>query len=238
MLGIDHQHERYGIDEPGSDGGVSGRERGDGVHRAAARRGIQMDWAHAGAARVCSAEPWGEGASGRVFGTYDGPEPCSDNTAHSRLHRHRCSEGGGLSAYEVRNPLHQTGRGSSGVHRQESRQSERAGDKPHSGTRVQRIRPGRVPAPGGHFGGADLPVPQLGGLPQEEYQLPADAAHGDPESANGASRARRGVPGFCASTPYIRATGTESRVSITSTRWTKSRNGKSWWPRRKSPNTG
>ena len=52
MLGIDHQHGRFRSDEPGTDPGVSGRQRGGAVCGAAPRGGVHMDGTNVGAASV------------------------------------------------------------------------------------------------------------------------------------------------------------------------------------------
>ena len=52
MLGIDHQHGRFGSDEPGADPGVSGGQRRSSVRRTATRRGVRLDGTDAGAASV------------------------------------------------------------------------------------------------------------------------------------------------------------------------------------------
>src|ERR1022692_5275715 len=51
MLGIGHQHGRFGSGEPGADPGVFGGEWGGAVCGAAARRGIRLGGADARAAR-------------------------------------------------------------------------------------------------------------------------------------------------------------------------------------------
>jgi hypothetical protein len=221
MLGIDHQHGRFGSDQPGADPGVSGRQRRGAVCRAEARRSIRMDRANAAAASVRWFEQTGKGTLTPVRGAHDGPEPGTGDTPDLWLCGNRPRKGGAVSADEVCDPLHESGRGTAGLRGQKSRQPERAGNEKDTGTRVQRIRTGRIRAAGGHFRGADLPIPQFGGLPQEEHQLPADAAHAnsDRRAAQTATAGSTGLPAhrYCAS----RETGTASKAFITSMRSTK-----------------
>jgi hypothetical protein len=143
-----------------------------------------------------------------------------------------------VSAAQVRRPLYQGGCGVASLRRPQPRQSERAGNQTHPPARVQRIRPSGVRTHGPNLGGADLSVPQLGGLPQEQSQLPADQAPRRFPSGNGASRARRAAPDICGSTRCIKATKTASRDCITSMRSTKRRSGRSWRRRRRSRSDG
>ena len=181
MLGIDHQHERHGSKQPESDGGVSDREQGDGIRRTVPRRSVCVDGADAGTTPVCGPEPGGKGSAASVSGANDGVEPRADHTPDRELHRQRAGESGGIRADEVRDEVHPSGRGTAGLRRQEPWKPERAGDQKNTGARVRRIRAACVRAPGGHFGSATLPLPQLGGLPQEEHHLRTDAPLGDPD---------------------------------------------------------
>jgi hypothetical protein len=162
MLGIDHQHGRFGSDEPGADPGVSGRQRRSAVCRTAPRRGIRLDGGtlvrheYAGLGRT--EKGWCAEYVARMTGL--------SRAQVTRLITSYADSGRVKAApyqREVRDPLHESRRGTAGLCRQVPRQPERAGDKTDTGARVQRIRPGRVRATGGHFRGADLPVPQLGG---------------------------------------------------------------------------
>src|ERR1035438_6373598 len=83
MLGIDHQHGRFGSNEPGADSGVSGGQWRGALRRTAPRRGIWLDRGDVGAASVQRPEPAGEGLGAPLCGPNDGPEPGSgDATDH------------------------------------------------------------------------------------------------------------------------------------------------------------
>ena len=74
MLGIDHQHGRFGSDEPGTDPGVSGSQWRSPIHRPTARRGLRVDRASAGPLPVPRIEPTGKRARSPLCGLYDGPQ--------------------------------------------------------------------------------------------------------------------------------------------------------------------
>ena len=221
MLGIDHQHGRFGSDKPGADPGVSGRRRRGSFHRTAARRSVRMDGTDAGTASVPELEQARKRAGAPVCSAHDRAEPGAGNPADFELRRHRTSEGRTVSPQNVRKTLHQGGCRPAGLCGQESRQPERPGDKANTGARARRIRPSRVRALGGHFRCAALPFPQLRRLSAK--RTPATNRRGPRpfRSANGASRARGAGRAISASTPYTRATGTASKASITSMRSTK-----------------
>src|ERR1700686_5046250 len=61
MLGIDHQHGRFGSDEPGADRGISGRQRRGTVCGGGTGRRIRLDGTHTGAASVSRTEQTGKG---------------------------------------------------------------------------------------------------------------------------------------------------------------------------------
>jgi hypothetical protein len=167
MLGIDHQHGRFGSSEPGADAGVLGGEWGGSIYRPAAGRDVPLGGTDAGAARVRQSGASGQGIGAAVCDAADrGASP--DGT----------SEGGRVSTQQVRGALHVNRRGVAGLRGQSARESQRSGDPADTGARVRRLWPARLPAASPDLGGADLPIPKLVRLSQAQHQLSADAAHG------------------------------------------------------------
>src|SRR5882724_3602809 len=78
----------------------------------------------------------------RYIARMTGLSRAQGNTLDHRLCRPWLCEGGGVPTQEIRDPLHEAGRGTAGLCRQESREPERAGDEADIGAGVQRIRPG------------------------------------------------------------------------------------------------
>ena len=101
MLGIDHQHGRFGSDKPGADPGVSGRQRRGAIYGAAPRRGLRVDGANAGTASVREPEQTGKGTGTPVCGPHDRPEPGTGDTADRGLYRYGSGKGGYISKEEV-----------------------------------------------------------------------------------------------------------------------------------------
>src|ERR1700689_5406450 len=108
MLGIDHQHGRFGSDESGADPGVSGGQWRGAFRRTAPRRGIWLDRGDVGAAPVRRPEPAGEGLGAPACSPNDRPESGSGDTTDHQLYRQWAGEGGVVSAGEVCDPLHET----------------------------------------------------------------------------------------------------------------------------------
>ncbi len=216
MLGIDHQHGRFRSREPGADPGVSGGQRRGAVCRAAARGGVRLGGADAGAASVRQPGPVGKGFSAEVYRPDDGPEPGAGDATDQGVCQDRAGESGGLSTQQVRHALHHSRCGSVGLRRQGAWEPERAGDAAHPGARVQRIQPGCLPAAGGNFGGAPVPLAQLGGYRKRNtsYQptRPTPIPIGERRKPQ-----PQGRPDICASTPCIRAIRTDAKGCITST---------------------
>src|SRR6266700_2821858 len=179
MLGIDYQHGRFGSNKPGADWGVSGGERRGSICWSKARRGIRVDGADLGAAAIPGAKPGGKGHVTALYRPHDRPESGAGDTADRELCRQWPGEGYRVPTQEICDTLHEIGRGAAGLCRQESREPEWPGNQADFGARVQRIRPGCLPARGGHFGGADLSVPELSGLSQAQQQLSTDTADSD-----------------------------------------------------------
>ncbi len=120
MLGIGHQHGRFGSDEPGTDSGVFGRKRRGSICRTAAGGSIRIDRANAGATSLRQSEPAGQGAAARVGGPHDRPEPDAGGAADRELCRKWPCEGGVVSTQEVRQSLSEIRRGTAGLCGQES----------------------------------------------------------------------------------------------------------------------
>ena len=208
MLGIDHQHGRFRSGEPGADPGVFGGERE--VRFAGLRRAEVYAWVERTLVRheYASLGRAGKGLVRQYVGADDGVEPGASDAADRGASQDGPGEGGRVSAHEVRHTLHGGRRGLAGLRGQGAWESERSGDQADSGARVHRLWPGGVRAAGGDFGGADLPIPQLGRLSQAQHQLSADAAHGDSDWRTAQAAAAGACPDTCASTRCIKAIGT------------------------------
>jgi hypothetical protein len=178
MLGIDHQHGRFGSSEPGADAGVLGGEWGGSIYRPAAGRDVPLGGTDAGAARVRQSGASGQGIGAAVCGADDRAEPGASDAADRGASPDGTSEGGRVSTQQVRGALHVNRRGVAGLRGQSARESQRSGDPADTGARVRRLWPARLPAASPDLGGADLPIPKLVRLSQAQHQLSADAAHG------------------------------------------------------------
>ena len=179
MLGIDHQHGRFGSSKPGADPGILSGEWGGSIYGAAASRGVPLGGTDPGAARVRQSGAGEQGIGAAVCGANDRAEPGASDSADRRASPDGTSEGGRVSTHQVRDALHVDRRGITGLRGQSARKSKRSGDPADPRARVRRVWPGRLPAAGPDLGGADLPIPKLGHLSQAQRQLSADAAHGD-----------------------------------------------------------
>src|SRR5579883_2637882 len=181
MLGVDHQDGRFRSDESGADSGISGRSRRGAVRRTEPGGGIRLDGTNAGAFRIWGTQQAGKGPGAAVHRTADRSEPRAVDTPDCQLHRHRARQASPVSAQDVSHPLHQLRRGSAGLRGPKPWKPERSGDEANPGTGVPRVWSGSLRAPGADLGGANLPLSQLGIVSQTQYQLPADAAHADPD---------------------------------------------------------
>jgi hypothetical protein len=179
MLGIDHQHGRFGSSKPGADPGVLGGKWGGSIYRAAAGRGVPLGGTDAGAAPVPQSGSGEQGIGAAVCGADDRAEPGASDAADRRASPDGTSEGSRVSAHQVRGALHVNRRGIAGLRGQSARESERSGDPADPGARVRRLWPSRLPAAGRDLSGANLSISKLGRLSQAQHQLSADPAHGD-----------------------------------------------------------
>src|ERR1700760_3398479 len=111
MLEIDHQHGRFGNDEPGTGPRISVGKRRDTVCRRASRRSIRMDGANAGAASLHDSAPAGEGAVAPVCSPDDRLEPGPADTADCWIRGEWPGKSSSVSAEQVRQPLSAGGGG-------------------------------------------------------------------------------------------------------------------------------
>ena len=179
MLGIDHQHGRFGSTEPGADPGVLGGEWGGSI--CGQRRAEVYHW---------------------VERTLVRHQYASLGRADKGVVRQYVARMTGLSRAQVTRLIaghRKTGRVKA-VEYQRTKFATRYTaadvgllayvDKAHgnlSGPATRRILEreyadygqARLPAASPDLGGADLPIPKLGRLSQAQHQLSADAAHGD-----------------------------------------------------------
>jgi hypothetical protein len=137
--GIDHQHGRFGSDEPGADPGVSGGQRE--VRFAGQRREEVYGWVEQTLVRhqYASLDRPGKGLVRRYMARMTGLSRAQVTRLITAAMANGPGESGGVSAHQVRHALHRGRRGSIGLRRQGARQPERAGDETHPGARVQRI---------------------------------------------------------------------------------------------------
>jgi hypothetical protein len=75
MLRIDHQHGRFRSHEPGTDPGVSGRQRRNAFCRARTPRGVPLGGTNVGAPPICEPQAPGERAGAALPCPDHGPEP-------------------------------------------------------------------------------------------------------------------------------------------------------------------
>src|SRR5271154_6677252 len=81
MLGVGHQHGRFGSRKPGADPGILGGEWRGPVRGVAASRDVQLGGADAGTPRVRQAGSGGQGIGAAVRGADDGAEPGASDAA-------------------------------------------------------------------------------------------------------------------------------------------------------------
>src|SRR5580700_2648229 len=139
MLGIDHQHGRFGSSKPGADRGVLGGEWRGSIYRVAEGRGVSLGGTDTGAARVWQPGAGEQGIGTAVCGADDRAEPGASDAADRWASPDGTSEGGRVSAQQVRGALHADRRGIAGLRGQSARESQWPGDPTDPGARVRRL---------------------------------------------------------------------------------------------------
>ena len=196
MLGIDHQHGRFGSDKPGAGAGVSGWQRRSAIYRAEAGRSVRVDGTDAGPFRVRRTGQGGQGSGAALAGAHDGSEPGAGDAVDRRVYRERARQGKVVSAQEIRCRLHQRRCAFAGPCRSKSWKSEWSGDQTDSAARIQRVRSGSVRAlcrrsRWRRFTGSAIRRPTGNAIRLTSRHAPRPS-----RSANGANRGRKGRPGY------------------------------------------
>jgi hypothetical protein len=215
MLGSDRQHVGSREVEPGTDRGVSGGQPGPPIPGEAPGGGVRVDHADDAGAAVPQARQADAGAAEALHGENDGAKPDANDAAGGAVHGTQPSEGGQLPPPPFSEPLHAGRHRVAGGGGRSARNLVGSGDEEDSGAGVPGIRPRRIRAAGGDFGGASLQLAEAPALSPtaDELRQNACGTGGHRGTAQAPAGRQAGLP----ARGCIKAIWMESRASITST---------------------